>query len=151
MGCSDLTLLPSIRGTYFRHQGYNELFHQRLTVDQLVNASETIYCVQIVFAKLAVLLQMKRLLTGSKKDLVYWAFIVLIVANTGFYISGFFMEIFACAPRAKIWNPLLPGSCQDPAVSVLVAGVFNCVSDVLMLVLPLYAIWRLNIKLKTRL
>ena len=94
---------------------------------------------------------MKRLLTGSKRDLIYWAFIVLIVANTGFYVSGFFMEIFACAPRAKIWNPLLPGTCQDPAVAVLVAGVFNCVSDVLMLLLPLYAIWRLNIKLKTRL
>ena len=94
---------------------------------------------------------MKRLLTGPKKDFFYCAFVVLIIANTTFYIGGFFVEIFACAPRAKIWNPLIDGTCLDGALLSLIAGVFNCASDTLMLILPICAIWRLGIDLKLKL
>ena len=94
---------------------------------------------------------MKRLLTGTKKDFIYWSFQLMIIINSAFYVAGFFTQIFACAPREKIWNPLLPGGCKNEAVSDLVAAVFNCASDVLMLLLPLYAIWRLKIALKTKL
>lgn len=74
----------------------------------------------------------------------------MLIVNSAFYVAAFFLEIFACAPRAKIFNPLLPGTCLDAAVGDLVAAVFNFVSDVLMLLLPLYAIWKLDIVLKTK-
>ena len=117
---------------------------------QLLNASEIIYTVVVFFGKLAILLQMKRVLLTSEKGFVYWALQVLIIGNSAFYILGFFIKIFECAPRGKIFNPLLPGSCIDEEVSDLVAASFNFASDSLMLGLPIYAILRLGIALKQK-
>jgi hypothetical protein len=101
-------------------------------------------------AKAAVLLGMKRLLTGTKRSFVHWSFVTLIVLNGAFYFSIFISFIFACVPRSKISNPALPGKCISTNGSILATSASNIISDFSILILPLFVIWTLQIPLKMK-
>ena len=102
-------------------------------------------------AKLAVLLQMMRIFKGNRKDSVYWSTQVLIWTNFVFYTTIFFCFIFACVPRQKLGDPTIPGHCISTRDSILATSYINIVSDISMLLLPIYAIWKLEIVLKRKL
>ena len=102
-------------------------------------------------AKLCVLLQMMRLFMGTKKDSVYWSIQALIWTNLLFYVGIFFSFVFACRPRAKLQNPELPGTCIDNYASILATSTINIVSDFSILLLPVYAVWKLQLPIKRKL
>lgn len=79
-----------------------------ILVIQTSNVGSTIYGPIIAIAKLAILLQYKRLFVAHKRDFVFYGIHVLIWTNLVFYFIETFLEIFACSPREKIWNPLTP-------------------------------------------
>ena len=81
-----------------------------MLVTQTSNVGSTIYGPIIAIAKLAILLQYKRLFVAHKRDFVFYGIHVLIWTNLLFYFIETFLEIFACSPREKIWNPLTPGT-----------------------------------------
>lgn len=91
-------------------------------------------------AKLALLLQIRRIFTGTKKNTMYWVVWALIMTNSISYTAFFFMFIFACVPRKKIWNPSIPGKCLDMDPTMIASGVINLVSDLAILVVPLLSI-----------
>ena len=74
-----------------------------------------------------------------------------MITSTLYYLTGILIEIFQCTPREKIWNPAVEGSCVDNNASVTVSGAFNLVLDLIMFMLPIYAIWRLKIAIKRKL
>nr|POF14272.1 hypothetical protein CFP56_03296 [Quercus suber] len=78
-----------------------------------------------------------------------WAWIVVTVI---FYTLDTALVIAQCSPREKIWNPFVSGHCITNGIGLYVAAsIFNVISDILILVLPLPAIYRLHMKPKKKL
>ncbi|CAF9934880.1 hypothetical protein IMSHALPRED_009873 [Imshaugia aleurites] len=108
------------------------------------NVGSIIYGPIIAIAKLAILLQYKRLFVAHKRNFVFYGVHVLIWTNMVFYLIETFLEIFACTPREKIWNPLTPGHCIGIENNYIAIGAWNVLSDFLILILPMVAIWNLQ-------
>lgn len=68
-----------------------------------------------------------------------------------FFVAIFLVTIFQCSPRAKAWNPEIEGKCINISALLLVVGVFNSASDLLMLIFPVYCIWHLRMTMKRKL
>ena len=64
-----------------------------------------------------------------------------------FYVAIFFRSVFLCQPIALSWNPTLSGSCLKLEITPYTTAVFNIISDIYILVLPMPLIW--NLKMKT--
>lgn len=87
-----------------------------------------------------------------RTGLIYWCVHALVWGNLAFYTSVLFMTIFRCIPQDKIWNPEhVGGQCIDFNVAYLASGAVNIISDFLILLLPMLAIWRLQLASKRKL
>ena len=108
----------------------------------------------MVFVKVSILLQYLRIFVPSRNGnlplfvaihLCMW--IVIIV-----YLVFTFFDIFLCTPRAKLWDPsITTGHCFDGNDTFEASGIFNVVSDLIILILPMPTLWRLQLSLKRRL
>ena len=47
---------------------------------------------------------------------------------------------------AKVWNPTLPGYCNNLEAHLIYGGIPNTITDVAMLLLPLPALSKLNVE-----
>jgi hypothetical protein len=54
-------------------------------------------------------------------------------------------------PFAKIWQPSTNGTCVNRFLGFLISVILNLVSDVIIFILPLWAIWRLRLDLNRKL
>lgn len=70
-----------------------------------------IYSLALLFTKLSILLLILRVFCTVQRDCFYWLTQILIIVNSMFYIVYFFMSIFQCSPRGKIWMPEIEGRC----------------------------------------
>lgn len=61
-----------------------------------------------------------------------------------------FFSIFECKPIGKYWKSETAGRCLDMSGYFVATGVFNLVSDVAMLLFPLYCTWKLQISTKRK-
>ncbi|KAL6720066.1 hypothetical protein ACLMJK_001987 [Lecanora helva] len=115
---------------------------------KLINVSQIIYGPVIFIVRLSIILQFLRVFAPRRtiRTLLY----ILLVSNGLFYIAGVFVEIFRCKPRMKIWYPLLPGTCVDQNAVQICSGVFNTASDFAILVIPVCAVWSLELRPKTK-
>lgn len=59
-------------------------------------------------------------------------------------------KIWECIPREKIWDASIPGHCIDMPMLLNVSGLFNTVTDVIIVFLPVQSVWTLNMKLKKK-
>lgn len=106
------------------------------------------YGMSILFVKLAILLDWLRMFVPlGQKTKMYWVFQFLIWGNVIYYVSGTFLEIFRCWPRQKIWDPLFEGgSCPiDIAANNFASTLINLASDIAILMLPQWIIWKLHV------
>ena len=104
--------------------------------------------------KLSILLQYSRIFNPAGKrslpllvtiQLSIWSIVI-------FYLVQTFFTIFQCNPRQKIWNKLITtGHCYDIYAMDKATGVFNVISDFVILVLPMSSIWRLQMALRKKL
>ena len=108
------------------------------------------YCVSILCIKLSILLLILRIFLSVQRDIFYWVTHILIFCNTAFYAMSFFMAIFNCRPRSKIWNPGTPGHCFDNKTLYIFSAGFNVASDIAMLSVPLYLIWTLQTSVRRK-
>lgn len=120
-------------------------------VVELANVIEIIYCPTILGAKVAMLLQMKRMFVVSKKGKLYWLHEVLLWTNVPCYLAITLSFILACVPRQKLWEPDLPGRCISSNGSLIASSAINVVSDITMLLFPLMVIMRLQLPSRTKL
>ena len=68
------------------------------------------------------------------------------------YIALFFANLFECSPIEKNWNPLLRhGKCIPSSSLPYSSGVINVVSDLCVLIIPIPAVWSLNMKVQRKL
>lgn len=69
---------------------------------------------------------------------------IIIVVNGINYSIGTFVNIFACSPREAFWNPLIKDSrCINNEIRILFTRGYNVISDIIILILPLRAVWKL--------
>ena len=93
----------------------------------------------------------QRIFLSVNKDRFYWTIQFLIWVNCIFYAIFFFIPIFQCHPRTKIWNPQGPGKCLRINVLLLFSSAFNTISDITMLAVPIWMIWHLQMSLARKL
>lgn len=63
-----------------------------------------------------------------------------------FYITTIIVKIWECTPRARIWNKSIEGTCINVASVLNADGVFNTMSDVFILLVPVKALRKLQMK-----
>lgn len=70
---------------------------------------------------------------------------------TALYVAQFFHNIFICIPIQKDYNPKLLGHCLPSRVGGSVTAIFNVITDLYILILPLPFVWSLHMKLGPKL
>lgn len=112
-----------------------------------------IYDLAITGAKISILLQLRAIFcsNATQRNRFYWSIVALILINLGFYLALSLALIFQCQPIARGWQPDIPGTCLDQETLLASSGPFNIVSDFLIFLLPIYAIWQLHLPIKKRL
>ncbi|KAL2824196.1 hypothetical protein BJY01DRAFT_263066 [Aspergillus pseudoustus] len=131
------------------HQWNVSIAHLQGVV-KLANIIEIIYCPTILGAKVAMLLQMKRIFVVGRKGVLFWLHETLLWTNIPCYLAIMLSFILACVPREKLWQPELPGHCISSNGSLIASSALNVVSDVTMLLLPLMVIIRLQLPPRTK-
>lgn len=103
--------------------------------------------------KVAILVDWAHLFNPLKKrNSMFWAVRILLVTNVVYYITAVFLETFRCTPQQKVWDVFYKGGycLVNVVVLNLVASIINLISDVAILALPQWVIWRLNMTRVTR-
>ncbi|KAL4891048.1 hypothetical protein BDV59DRAFT_183097 [Aspergillus ambiguus] len=117
----------------------------------MINAAELIYFPTILCARIAMMVQVKRMFIPINQGVLFWVYVVLLCANIIFNTSLFFALLFACDPLDKLWDSSIPGHCINTVYVCLSSSAINGVSDLTMLILPLGVIIQLNLPLKVKL
>ena len=115
-------------------------------VMQLANASQIMYGPLIFITKLSILLLYIRVFAPTKKSWMYIFIHGLLWFNAAFYLADTLLEIFACVPREKIWNPDVHGYCVNVNAMILATAILNTISDFSLLILPIFSVWRLHMQ-----
>jgi len=110
------------------------------------------YDCAIPLVKASILVQYLRLFPSVKRaSLMYigcWATLLCLAV---FYTVGFFVVVFACTPRKKYWNPLIQGTCRNTAFLNNATGVYNVLTDIIIVLLPQHEIWKLHMSARKKL
>ncbi|KAL8851619.1 MAG: hypothetical protein Q9221_003456 [Calogaya cf. arnoldii] len=134
----------SIEGNAGAHQ-WNLTERQMAQQYKYYNYSDVVYSPAVGFTKISILLLVLRIFCPKQRDPFYWTLQSLNVLNTIFYAVFFFIPIFLCRPREKVWLPKTPGKCLDIFAFYIASRVFNIISDLAMYLIPLWKIWHLRI------
>ena len=82
-------------------------------------------------------------------EFIYRAAHIIMWGKLAFYIGAFFTTIFQCIPQERIRRPEHTGGRYNNAnMAFLISNVFDVLSDLPILLLPLLAVWRLHLMLK---
>ncbi|KAI9705288.1 MAG: hypothetical protein M1820_005287 [Bogoriella megaspora] len=112
-------------------------------------AIELIYCMTFPLVRLSICLQFISIFVPFR-DNKFWTILGIVLANVLFYIAGFFVSLLQCIPLKKTWDPAQPGKCISYKLLIVTSAVFNMLSDLLMLILPLVWISRLHMSFKRK-
>jgi hypothetical protein len=137
-----------MRGTMAHHGGQHGWDINRQEANEAVywfNVAAIHYGIMIGIAKLAVLWLYRRVFSPAKRSMLDLSIIALIVIIICFYTSITFVKIFECFPRERIWNKAVPGKCVQMKYILNVSGGFNTVTDFIIMLLPVHAVWSLQI------
>lgn len=127
--------------------------HIRLLMSkQIIYINSHIYGPLTYAINLSILLQYYRIFLPSRRynRFLWWGSLLLIIINLVWCIISTLMGIFICSPVRKAWDPLVPGHCYDEKKVLLSTSGIRVLSEVATLVLPIPAIWRLQMSKRKR-
>lgn len=61
-----------------------------------------------------------------------------------FYTATSAAKIFECTPRSRIWDSSIEGTCINVPSLLNISGLFNIITDMLILLVPVKSVWKLN-------
>jgi len=105
-----------------------------------------IYGPTILFTKLSILLLYRRIFSPRRWSPFNIALRLFEVVLILFYLALTIVKIWECSPRARIWDKSIKGRCIDIPSLLNTSGLFNTISDVLILLVPIKSVWNLNMK-----
>ncbi|KAL1969446.1 hypothetical protein VTN77DRAFT_8884 [Rasamsonia byssochlamydoides] len=103
------------------------------------------YGVSICLTKLAVLWLYRRIFSPRRWSPFDITIVTLIVLMILFYGITCMVKIFECTPQAKILDKNVPGHCIDESKLLDASGLFNTITDYIILFLPVHAVWKLQL------
>ena len=111
-------------------------------------SSYFVFDIGILFPKLSVLFFYARLfeVKGRFHKICQWVAVALMIVWLCYRIP---VDALPCIPVRKLWEPFTPGSClisKNVQTIWIVHGTLDCVTDLLLLIMPLPSIWRLQMK-----
>jgi hypothetical protein len=109
------------------------------------NAAQIEYAFVMLLTKVGILMMYRRVFVTSRWNPLDWVIKVMMAIITCFYIATTLAKIFSCTPRAKIWDSTIPGTCLNTAEVLIANGIFNVITDTIMLVIPIKSVWNLQI------
>ncbi|KAL6861929.1 hypothetical protein J3F83DRAFT_746202 [Trichoderma novae-zelandiae] len=125
-----------------------------LTMDEygvqfkLILASGVTWLLGTVFIKLSVLWLYTRIF--AVKPFLYWAYVMMgVVGAYGIAFLVLFMT--QCHPISQQWDPVPGGSCRNIVVQELTSVSLNMVIDIAIVILPLPALWSLQLAVRSKL
>jgi hypothetical protein len=108
---------------------------------------QLVYYNAMVLAKLSYLFLYLRIFVTKEFRILTWVCMGCAVA----YWTGSVLQVFLlCTPFERNWNPALPGHCANQNVAFTTIGVFNLLTDVMIMVLPIRFIWKLQMSIATK-
>ncbi|KAK0515903.1 hypothetical protein JMJ35_001937 [Cladonia borealis] len=114
------------------------------------NTTTVEYAPAMLCTKVAILLLYRRVFSAFRKsafDLTIRIFIAILVL---FYVATFFVKIWLCVPRARIWNKSIPGTCLYTPSVLNTNGIVNVITDTIILLIPTKAVWNLQLDKKRK-
>ena len=109
-----------------------------------------IYCPVIFATKLAILWQIQHIFVTGRNIRFYLVRSLIWVIGLWYFIN-ILLAAFPCVPRAKIWDPAVPGHCfVNIYVVICISTIVNPVSDTFILILPISWAWKLQMAWKRK-
>ncbi|KAI0122359.1 hypothetical protein F4814DRAFT_408458 [Daldinia grandis] len=103
---------------------------------------EVLYSVSLCFIKLSILRLYGSIFRSQRFHRCLWTLAVLIFL---FQSTASALGIFECSPVAFAWDTTIPdGSCINYGLFVLLAGVFNVITDFIILFAPIPLVLKLQ-------
>ena len=91
-----------------------------------------------------------RLLIPTRWSFLWTTVHIFIWISACFYVSITTVKIFQCTPVRKAWAKNIHGHCIDVAILLCVGGMFNTISDLFILLIPVKACWNLQMSLRKK-
>jgi hypothetical protein len=108
------------------------------------------YGVAICITKLAILWLYRRVFSAYPRSTFDMTVIVLIVVLVLYYVATDLAKIWECVPRTRAWDQSVPGHCIDSLMLVNVDGIFNAVTDFIIVIMPLLTVWNMNMVIQKK-
>lgn len=140
------------RGMHQVHTSHRS--HSNVVTVKGIHIAAVYYGPIAMLIKVAILANWLRIFVPrGVHNALYWTLHALIWTNVVFYTITTFTEVFRCWPREKIWNPWYEGGrCTvDVLPQNIATGGLNFISDTIILAIPQWMIWRLNMSQKQKL
>ncbi|KAI0097508.1 hypothetical protein GGR51DRAFT_578051 [Nemania sp. FL0031] len=115
------------------------------------NISSIHYGVAICIAKVSILWLYRRVFSPIRYSRFDMLIVFLIVILCLFYTATNIAKIWECVPREKIFDPKIPGHCINTSTLLVVSGLFNTITDFIILFLPIQAVWGMQMNLRNKL
>lgn len=122
-----------------------------LTNFQWFNATSITYGVVILSTKLAILLLYRRVFVVNSGSLLDWVLRTFSAILILFYFATSVVKIWECTPREKVWNKSVPGTCVNVSTLLNTSGLFNTITDVIILLIPVKSVWSLHMNARRKL
>ncbi|KAH8660830.1 hypothetical protein BGZ60DRAFT_543737 [Tricladium varicosporioides] len=125
--------------------GYNltEVIVNLGLILRLLFAYQLMYCIVIAAAKFSVLCFYLRIFVEPKIRLV--TKICMGIVGTG-TLGNLLQPFLMCRPFTAIYDPTVTGTCGDELASLVAMGIFQVITDAIILGLPIYMLWGLKMR-----
>ncbi|KAJ5708018.1 hypothetical protein N7488_007819 [Penicillium malachiteum] len=107
-----------------------------------ITVAEALYVLTIMTVKCAILMFYRRVFPQKWFHTCIWVMVALVIS---YNISSFFATILQCVPVKHQWDTSVPATCIDYFAVVVYAGVFNVVTDFMILGMPIPLILKLQV------
>ena len=114
------------------------------------NAATVVYAPTILAAKLAILYIYRRVFVPRRWGIFDWTLRIFMAILVLFYLATFLVKIWECNPRERIWDRSIPGKCVNVSSLLNVSGLFNTLTDIIILLIPIKSVWNLNMTTKRK-
>ena len=114
------------------------------------NAATVVYAPTILAAKLAILYIYRRVFVPRRWGIFDWTLRIFMVILIFFYLATFLVKIWECNPRERIWDRSIPGKCVNVSSLLNASGLFNTLTDIIILLIPVKSVWNLNMTTKRK-
>ena len=118
---------------------------------QWFNATSIIYAVVILLTKLSILLLYRRVFVANSGTILDWILRGFMAILILFYTTTSIVKIWECTPRQKIWAKSVQGTCVNVSALLNTSGLFNTITDVIILLIPVKSVWTLHMDFQKKL